>query len=62
MTRVAYAGGVVPSSFCLMEDAPSRVAETRKVFRGECGADAAVGRAAATFWLSGKELGRKAWR
>ena len=53
MTRVAYAGGVVPSSFCLMEDAPLSAAETRKVVRGDCGAGAAVDRVAATFWLSG---------
>ena len=53
MTRVAYAGGVVPSSFCLMEDAPLSAAETRKIIRGDCGAGAAVDRVAATFWLSG---------
>ena len=49
MTRVAYAGGVAPSSFCLMEDAPSSVAETRMVIRDDCVAGAVAGRATAVF-------------
>ena len=48
MTRVAYAGGVAPSGFCLMEDTPSSVTETRgMLIRGVGAAGAVRGRATA---------------